>query len=114
MAYHRYYYEPDNNNDLIRMQHIEKVYQIINNDLYKTSVTCPLLCCLSKAECKELLTEIHAGSYGDHIGSSALEAKVLLQGFLWLAVIDDASRIGTTCEASQKFSHRSKALTQTS
>jgi hypothetical protein len=55
-----------------------KVYQIINNDLYKTFIIYPLLRYLSKAEGKELLSKIHAGSSGGHIGARALAAKVLM------------------------------------
>jgi hypothetical protein len=54
-----------------------KAYQIVNNDLYKTSISGPLLRCISKAEGQELLPEIHAGACGGHIGARALAAKVL-------------------------------------
>jgi hypothetical protein len=39
MAYLRHHYEPDSGAKLIRMQQRAKAYQIIGNDLYKTSVT---------------------------------------------------------------------------
>jgi hypothetical protein len=77
IAYICHYYEPDNNNELISMQQRAKAYQIINNEMYKTSVTGPLLRCLSKAEGKELLYEIHAGACGGHIGVRGLAANVL-------------------------------------
>jgi hypothetical protein len=66
-----------NNNELIIMQQRAKAYQIINNESYKASVTCPLLWCLSKAEGQELLSEIHTGICGGHIAAKALAAKVL-------------------------------------
>jgi hypothetical protein len=56
MTYLRHHYESDNDTDLLRMQQRARAYQIIGNDLYKTSVTGPLLRFLSKAEGKELLT----------------------------------------------------------
>jgi hypothetical protein len=59
------------------MQQRDKTYQIIYNDQYKTSGTDPLLRCVSKAECQELLSEIHVGICGGHIGARALAAKVL-------------------------------------
>jgi hypothetical protein len=43
------------------MQQRAKAYQIIGEELYKTSVTGPLLPCLNIVEGKELLTQIHAG-----------------------------------------------------
>jgi hypothetical protein len=47
MAYLRHHYEPDSGAKLIRMQQRAKAYQIIGDDLYKTSVTGTLLCYLS-------------------------------------------------------------------
>jgi hypothetical protein len=67
---------------------------------------------MSKAEGQELLSEIHVGVYGGHISARALAAKVHRQGFYWSAVIDDAAKLVSTCEACQKFSRKSKALAQ--
>jgi hypothetical protein len=50
MAQLRQYYEPDNRNEHTRMQLGAKDYQIFDNELYKTSVSCPLLSCISKTE----------------------------------------------------------------
>jgi hypothetical protein len=43
IAYPRHYYEPDNTTENIKMQQRATAYQIINNDLYKTSVVGPFL-----------------------------------------------------------------------
>jgi hypothetical protein len=61
MAYLCHHYEPDNNTELIRMQHRVKPYQVIGDELYKTLVTWPLLHCLRKDEGSELLAQIHSG-----------------------------------------------------
>jgi ribonuclease HI len=55
IAYLHHHYEPDNNIELIRMQQRAKAYQVSGDELYKTSVTRPLLRCLSRDEGKELL-----------------------------------------------------------
>jgi hypothetical protein len=81
MTYLHHHYEPDNSTELIRMQQRVKSYQIIGDELYKTSVTGPLLRCLSKDEGSELLAQTHLVICGGHIGSSALAAKLLKQGF---------------------------------
>jgi hypothetical protein len=44
--------------------------------MYKTSISGPLLICISKAEGQELLSEIHAGVYAVHIGATTLDTKV--------------------------------------
>jgi hypothetical protein len=61
MAYLHHHYEPDSNTELTRMQQRAKAYQIIGDELYKTSVTGPLLRCLSRDEGKEMLTQTHSG-----------------------------------------------------
>jgi hypothetical protein len=79
IPYH--HYEPNNNTELLRMQQRAKAYQVIEDELYKTSITGPLLCCISKTEGKELLADIHSGVCEGHIGSRALTAKVFRKGF---------------------------------
>jgi hypothetical protein len=99
MAYLHHHYEPDNSIELIRMQQRAKSYQVIEDELYKTSATGPLLRCLSKDEGSELLVQTHSGIYKGHIGSRALATKVLRQGFYWPSIIDDALKLVTTCQA---------------
>jgi hypothetical protein len=86
IAYLHHQYELDSKIELLRMQQRVKAYQVIGNELYKTSVMRPLLCCLSKAEGRELFTEIHSGVWG-HIGSKPLTAKVFRQGFYWPSIM---------------------------
>jgi hypothetical protein len=76
--------------------------------MYKASVLGPLLRCLSKAAGQEILSEVHVGIYGGHIGTRALAAKVLRQGFYWPTMINDESKLVSTCVACPKFSHHSK------
>jgi hypothetical protein len=77
MAYLHHYYEPDSKNEQTRMQPRAKDYQIVGNELYRTSVSGPLLRCISKIEGQEILQEVHAEICGGHIGAHALAAKVL-------------------------------------
>jgi hypothetical protein len=71
-----HHYEPDNSIELTRMQHRAKAYQIIGDEMYKTSVTGPLLRCLRNDEGRNLLTQTHSGVCGGHIGARALAVKV--------------------------------------
>jgi hypothetical protein len=76
MAYLHNHYEPDSRAEMIRMQQRVKAYQIIGEELYKTSVTGPLLHYLSKDEGKDLLNQTHVGACRGHIGARALAVKV--------------------------------------
>jgi hypothetical protein len=55
MAYLHHYNEPYSNTESIRIELRVKAYQIIEDELYKTSVTRPLHHCLNRDEGKELL-----------------------------------------------------------
>jgi hypothetical protein len=48
LAYPCHHYEPDSSTELTRMQQRANAYQIIRDELYKTSVTGPLQWCLSR------------------------------------------------------------------
>ena len=65
-----------------RTQARARNYTIINGVLYKKGVVQPLLKCISQSEGLELLQEIHSGICGSHIGSRALLAKAIRQGFI--------------------------------
>jgi hypothetical protein len=64
---------------------------IIEGELFKQGACSPLLKCLSRAGCQELMKEIHSGIYGAHIGSRSLLGKVFRQGFYWLKGASDAT-----------------------
>jgi hypothetical protein len=74
MAYPHHYYEQDNTIKHTRMKKRARSYQIVDNDLYKTSILGPLPRCVSKVEGQEILSEIHARICGGHIGARALAA----------------------------------------
>jgi hypothetical protein len=59
MTYLHHHYAPDSGAELIRMQQRAKAYQVIGDDMYKTSVTELLLYHLSRDEGKELLAQTH-------------------------------------------------------
>jgi hypothetical protein len=81
------------------MQQRTENYQIVRNEQYKTSVLGPLLHYIRKIEGRDRLQEVHVRICGGHIGADALAAKVVQQGFYWLAMIDDAAKLVSTCEA---------------
>jgi hypothetical protein len=112
MTYLHNHYEPDSGAEMIRMQQRAKAYQIIGEELYKTSVIGLPLRCLSKDEGKDLLNQTHAGACRGHIGARALALKVFRQVFYWPSTIDNAMKLVKTCEACQKFSPNIQDLSQ--
>jgi hypothetical protein len=99
MVFLHHYYEPDSATKHTKMQQRAKAYQIVDIDLYRTSISGPLLHYVSKAKGQNQLSKIHARVCGGHIGARALATKVLQQGFYWLAIINNVAKLVSTCEA---------------
>ena len=81
MAYLKGYHELETKEEEKRMQQRTRGYRIIIDELYKASVTAPLLKCVASSEGKQPLKEIHEGSYGSHNRPKALVGKAFRQGF---------------------------------
>jgi hypothetical protein len=99
MVFLHHYYEPDGATKHTKMQQRATAYQIVDIDLYRTSISGPLLHYVSKAKGQNLLSKMHARVCGGHIGAKALATKVLQQGFYWPAIINDVAKLVSTCEA---------------
>ena len=94
---------------IVRIVARARSYTLIDVILYKKGVVQPLLKCITQSEGKELLQEIYSGAYSSHIGTRALSAKAIRQGFYWPTHIKDIEQIVKTCEACQStFPHQSK------
>ena len=72
---------PSNEVEAMQVQRRSKAYIIINQELYKRSVTEVLQRCVAPQEGQEMLLEIHQGECGHHASSRALVAKVFRHGF---------------------------------
>ena len=57
VAYLKGYHEPETKEEEKRMQQRARGYKIINDELYKTSVTAPLFKCVTASEGKQLLKD---------------------------------------------------------
>src|SRR4051812_31710139 len=71
----------------------EKAYTIINNDLYKRSITSILQRCVDSAEGQEILLDRHQGECGHHALSRALVAKAFRHGFYWSTTLKEAKEL---------------------
>jgi len=81
IAYLKGYHELETKEEEKRMQQRSQGYRIINDELYKASVTAPLLKCVASSEGKQLLKEIHEGPCDSHNGPRALVGKAFRLGF---------------------------------
>ena len=108
MAYLRGHFVPEDEKEEKRISLRARNYSIINEALYRGGVCAPLLRCISQAEGRQLLQEIHAGMCSSHIGMRALVGKAFREGFYWPSAVADAHEIVCTCSNCQKHAHYSK------
>ena len=97
---------PENEVEARQIVRRSKAYTVINQELYKRSVTEVLQRCVEPAEGQEMLLEIHQGECGHHASSRALVAKVFRHGFYWPNALQQAEDIVRKCGGCQRFAHR--------
>ncbi|XP_043700358.1 uncharacterized protein LOC122651085 [Telopea speciosissima] len=78
-------------------------YTLVEGELYKRSVSSPLLRCLTPSRALYTLAEVHKGICGSHMGGRHLAYKVLQLGFYWPNMQKQAIQYVKTCEQCQKF-----------
>jgi hypothetical protein len=81
-------------------------YTIINNELYKRSVSGAFQRCVSPEEGRKILHEIHSGDCGHHASSRSLVAKAFRHGFFWLTALADAEQIVRVCDGCQRYARQ--------
>ena len=58
--------------------------------LYRRSFVGPYLLCLHPSKVNNLLTELHEGVCGSHVGGRSLAHRAMTQGFWWPKIQRDA------------------------
>jgi hypothetical protein len=94
-------YLPKDETKARRLQRRAQAYTIINNKLYKCSVSGIFQKCIEPEEGLELLREIHQGECGHHTSSRALVAKPFHHGFYWPMALKDADQLVKHCNSCQ-------------
>jgi len=65
-------------------------FTLVEGILYKRGFITPLIKCLGSNETQEVLTDVHDGICGQHLGAKALVKKVLRAGYYWPTMLKDA------------------------
>ena len=79
-------------------------YTMVDNTRYQRGYTLPLLKCLTEAEAKYILKEIHEGVYGSHSGGRILAQKAVRAMYYWLGMNKDSSNMVKHNDKCQRFS----------
>jgi len=67
-------------------------YTLIDGALFKHRFTHPILTRVSGDECIRIMSELHEGICGSHVGGRSLASKVIRAGFYWPTVREDCVR----------------------
>jgi len=73
-------------------------YTLIDGVLFRHGFTHPILTCVSGNECTRIMSEIHEGICGSHVGGRSLASKVIFTGFYWPSVREDCVRYAQRCK----------------
>jgi hypothetical protein len=73
-----------------RITRRSKAFVMLQEKLYKKSITGVLQHCVTPQEGQVILKDIHAGVRGHYASSRAIAAKVFRAGFYWLTTIEDS------------------------
>jgi hypothetical protein len=84
-----------------------KSFTIINNELYKRSVSGLFQRCVNAYEGRKILRDIHAGDYGHHAGARSIVAKASRHSFYWPTAHEDAVDLVRACAGCQKYASQS-------
>ena len=76
--------------------------------LYKRGFFTPILKCIAGKDTDYVLSEVHEGVYGNHIGARALAGKVLRQGYYWPTILRDATDLVRRCKICQEHAKISR------
>ncbi|XP_042441279.1 uncharacterized protein LOC122026610 [Zingiber officinale] len=85
---------------------------LIGDQLYKKAFSRPVLKCVGPEDVDYILQEAHQGSCGGHPGGRLLAGKILLAGYFWPTLQEDAARIVATCLSCQKYHNFSHCPTE--
>nr|XP_009388363.1 PREDICTED: uncharacterized protein LOC103975179 [Musa acuminata subsp. malaccensis] len=102
---------PDNTTTARRLRRTQAWYTEEGGRLYKRSFSRPLLRCLEPSEAWTVLSDMHEGACGEHIGERALAHKVLRQGYYWPTMRQDAKALVRRCSSCQEHARTARRPT---
>jgi len=72
-------------------------YTLVDGNLFRHGYTHPILVCISGEQCMRIMTKLHEGICGSHIGGRALSSKAIRVGYYWPTMREDCTRYAQRC-----------------
>jgi len=73
-------------------------YTLVDGELFRHGFTHPILVCVSEDQCTRIMTELHEGIFGSHVGGRSLASKVVRAGYYWPTIREDCTRYAQRCK----------------
>jgi len=73
-------------------------YTLVDGALFRHGFTHPILTYVSGDEFMRIMSELHEGIRGSHVGGRSLASKVMRAGFYWPTVGEDYVRYDQQCK----------------
>ncbi|XP_066358161.1 uncharacterized protein [Miscanthus floridulus] len=89
-----------------RLTRRAKTYVLSNDELYRRSPSGVLQRCITTEAGQDLLWDLHARACGHHAAPRTLIENAFCQGFYWLTVVDDATKLVRSCEGCQYYARQ--------
>jgi len=83
-----------------------KTFVMLDDELYKRSLSGVLMKCVPASRGKQILLEVHARIYGHHAAPRSLVRKTFRQGFYWPTALRDAEEVVRRCEGCQFYARQ--------
>jgi len=84
-------------------------YTIKGRGLFRRGFSRPLLTCVASEDGAKLMSELHEGICGSHIGGRALSHKILRAGYYWPTLRQDCHDFTKKCPQCQRHSNLHRA-----
>ena len=73
-------------------------YTLVDGNLFRHGYTHSILICVSGEKCTCIMTELHEGICGSHIGDQTLSSKSIRTGYYWPNMRKDCTRYAQRCK----------------
>jgi len=84
-------------------------FTLIDGELYRFGFTHPLLVCVHGEKCVRIMTELHEGICGSHIGGRALATRTVRAGYYWPTMRENCKEYARRCKQCQQHANWHKA-----
>ena len=90
---------PDDEKEASKIRRVASRFWLsTDKKLYRRSFGGPYLLCLHPGKVNEVLTELHEGVCGNHVGGRSLAHRAMTRGFWWPRMRRDAAEYVRRCE----------------